>query len=68
MVQAGQLGVMEALLECLTLHKGNENVVESVAGAFTNICVNGNSFVPVSSISEPCTFAEHSSLFLYQVS
>ena len=36
---------MEALLESLTLHKGNEKVVESVAFALKNICINGISFV-----------------------
>ena len=45
-VKAGQLRVMEALLNSLTLHKASATVAEAVAGAFTNICVHGMPFVP----------------------
>ena len=48
-VKAGQLPIMEALLESLTLHKANEKVVEAVAGAVSNICVNGISFAQMGS-------------------
>ena len=51
---------MEALLESLTLHKASQTVAEAVAGAFRNICVNGISFVPVSSICASCAFAARS--------
>ena len=37
-VKAGQLGVMEALLEALSLHKANAEVANIVAGAIGNIC------------------------------
>ena len=40
-VKAGQLQVMEALLETLSLHKANAEVARQVAGAMQNICVNG---------------------------
>ena len=46
-VKAGQLPIMEALLESLTLHKANEKVAEAVAAALESICVNGISFVPM---------------------
>ena len=36
--KAGQLGVMEALLEALSLHKANAEVAASVAAAIRNIC------------------------------
>ena len=39
-VKAGQLGVMEALLEALSLHKANAEFAASVAGAIANICGN----------------------------
>ena len=39
-VKAGQLRVMEALLESLSLHKANAQVAEYVACAMGNICGN----------------------------
>ena len=39
--KAGQLGVMEALLEALSLHKVNAEFAASVAFALGNICKNG---------------------------
>ena len=40
-VKAGQLKVMEALLEALSLHKANAEVARVVAAAMRYICVNG---------------------------
>ena len=48
-VKAGQLPIMEALLESLTLHQANEKVAEAVAGNLRNICFNGISLVPFGS-------------------
>ena len=41
MAKAGQLGVMEALLKALCLHKANADVAREISGALANICVNG---------------------------
>ena len=40
-VKAGQLGVLEALVEALSLHKANAEVASWVACAIRNICLNG---------------------------
>ena len=40
-VKAGQLGVLEALLEALSLHKANAEVALEVAGAIRNMCLKG---------------------------
>ena len=40
-VKAGQLPVMEALVEALSLHKANAEVASWVACAIRNICLNG---------------------------
>ena len=37
-VKAGQLGVMEALLEALSLHKANAEVAREVATAISKMC------------------------------
>ena len=39
-VKAGQLRVMEALLEALSLHKANAQVADRVAFAMGNVCAN----------------------------
>ena len=40
-VKAGQLGVMEALLEALSVHTRTSEVSHWIAGALGNICENG---------------------------
>ena len=40
-VKAGQLRVMEAFLEVLSLHKANAEVARRVAGAMSKICKIG---------------------------
>ena len=59
-VRAGQLQVMEALLESWTLHKSNEKVVEAVAFAVKNICTKGDLFVLIILISPRFAIADRS--------
>ena len=40
-IKAGQLNVMQALVEMMTVHKANAAVAQQAAGALRNICVNG---------------------------
>ena len=41
MAKAGQLGVMEALLDALSLHKANSEVSREFSRAIANICYYG---------------------------
>ena len=40
-VKAGKLGVVQALLQALDLHKANAEVARPVVGALSHICGNG---------------------------
>ena len=40
-VKACQLGVMEALLDALSLHKANAEVARELSRALANICYDG---------------------------
>ena len=39
--KAGQLNVMQALLDVMLVHKADANVAQQAAGAMLNICANG---------------------------
>jgi hypothetical protein len=40
-IKAGQLNVMQALLEVMLVHKADANVAQYAAGALRSICANG---------------------------
>ena len=40
-IKAGQLNVMQALVEVMLVHKADANVAENAAAALYNICLNG---------------------------
>ena len=40
-IKAGQLNVIQVLIEVMTVHKANAAVVQNCAAALWNICVNG---------------------------
>ena len=41
-IKAGQLNVMQALVDVMLQHKADPRVTENVAGALGNICENGD--------------------------
>ena len=51
-VKAGQLHVMEALLEVLSLHKANADISRPVAGAIRNICWHNGTAQRYSALSQ----------------
>jgi len=61
-IKAGQLNVIQVLVEVMLVHKADAVVAQNAAGALRNICVNG--FLIMSGWSSSFTFEFMSFLYI----